>query len=578
MSWPNGCGPASSPASRRSRPPGWPRSPSCWPTTGSCGRSTSARARPRPARPCPGTWPSAWPRPRGAALTDQVGAKRWSTVLEALALSPVHAQVEPASIPASPNEELIAAVTKVSMQVPQIAAKFGIEPKPAPRSRGGRSRPRTGGPKPGAPPPPARAQGPPHPAAPAHRPTPPSGPAHRPPRRRGGGEVAEAACWPRPRRRRWRLRSSRPRCRPSAEAPEAAPELEAVEAPAAERRAARGSEAVPAEAVEAPAAEAPVQPEAERCARGRGRRGACGERSSARSRGGGVRRGRRQRTSPPRRRPVVRRRRTSFGWRRPRPPRGRTRQPDAGRYSGQEVEHLAPARSAPGRPAPGSGPRVPAGQGEGGAHLDGALAVVVGVADVEDVVARRRRARSARGTRDFGAPRAKAGRRRVPAEASQLGGAGVRVLVGAQPPAVERRRAGRRSRETAPTRSGRSGPGSPRRSRRGRRTRRPAGDPAGSATGRCRGPGTGRSTPRRSRPGSRRSRRPRRWGGSRAIGRGHHGGVAGPAPVLPGGVVLVPAGSAGGALAAVQVDGGQVQAADVVGRAERTAEVHRAPR
>ena len=42
----------------------------------------------------------------GAALTDQIGPKRWSTVLEALALSPVHAQVEPVSIPATPNEEL----------------------------------------------------------------------------------------------------------------------------------------------------------------------------------------------------------------------------------------------------------------------------------------------------------------------------------------------------------------------------------------------------------------------------------------------------------------------------------------
>jgi hypothetical protein len=79
-----------------------------------------------------------------AALTDQIGAKRWSTVLEALALSPVHNKVEPASVPASPNEELIAAVTKVSMQVPQIAAKFGIEPKAPPRERGRRSRPRGG--------------------------------------------------------------------------------------------------------------------------------------------------------------------------------------------------------------------------------------------------------------------------------------------------------------------------------------------------------------------------------------------------------------------------------------------------
>ena len=82
------------------------------------------------------TWPSACAAAAGAALTDQIGAKRWSTVLEALALSPVHSKVEPASIPATPNEELVAAVTKVSMQVPQIAAKFGIEPKAPPRNRG----------------------------------------------------------------------------------------------------------------------------------------------------------------------------------------------------------------------------------------------------------------------------------------------------------------------------------------------------------------------------------------------------------------------------------------------------------
>jgi hypothetical protein len=108
----------------------------------------------------------------GGALTDQIGAKRWSTVLEALAPSPVHAQVEPASVPASPTDELLAAVKKVSMQVPQIAARFGIEPTPAPRTRGprsGRSRPRSApgqGPAPASdkvpriPPPPPREETP----------------------------------------------------------------------------------------------------------------------------------------------------------------------------------------------------------------------------------------------------------------------------------------------------------------------------------------------------------------------------------------------------------------------------------
>ena len=185
-----------------------------------------------------------------AALTDQIGSKRWSTVLEALALSPVHAQVEPASVPASPNEELIAAVTRVSMQVPQIAAKFGIEPRPAPRSRGSRSRPRTGGPKPGAPPTPARAKAPRIPPPPpiADTPVGTSAPAAEAPA--AESEVPVAA----------------------AEAPKVVAEV--VEAPAAEGADAletvaeapvAGAEAleVVAEAVEAPAADAPVPPEAE---------------------------------------------------------------------------------------------------------------------------------------------------------------------------------------------------------------------------------------------------------------------------------------------------------------------------
>ncbi len=70
-----------------------------------------------------------------AALNDQVGSKRWAMVLEALALSPVHLQVEPASVPSHPNDELVTAVKRVSMQVPQIAARFGIEPAPPPRGR-----------------------------------------------------------------------------------------------------------------------------------------------------------------------------------------------------------------------------------------------------------------------------------------------------------------------------------------------------------------------------------------------------------------------------------------------------------
>jgi hypothetical protein len=69
----------------------------------------------------------------GAALTADVAQERWAAVLEAVALSPVHRAVVPAGKPAEPNDELLAVVKQVSMQVPDIAASFGVEPAPAPR-------------------------------------------------------------------------------------------------------------------------------------------------------------------------------------------------------------------------------------------------------------------------------------------------------------------------------------------------------------------------------------------------------------------------------------------------------------
>jgi len=77
----------------------------------------------------------------GEALGSDVAQDRWGAVLEAVALSPVHRKVTPAGIPAEPKEELLATVKQVSMQVPEIAALFGVEPAPAPR----RPRPPKGG-------------------------------------------------------------------------------------------------------------------------------------------------------------------------------------------------------------------------------------------------------------------------------------------------------------------------------------------------------------------------------------------------------------------------------------------------
>lgn len=79
----------------------------------------------------------------GEALSSDVAQDRWAAVLEAVSLSPVHRKVTPAGIPSEPKEELLATVKQVSMQVPEIAALFGVEPAPPPR----RARPPKGGAK-----------------------------------------------------------------------------------------------------------------------------------------------------------------------------------------------------------------------------------------------------------------------------------------------------------------------------------------------------------------------------------------------------------------------------------------------
>ena len=68
-----------------------------------------------------------------AALTSDTPSKRWSTVLAAVAFSPVRRTVQPQGIPENPDKELLAEVTKLSERVPHIAALFGVEPTPPPR-------------------------------------------------------------------------------------------------------------------------------------------------------------------------------------------------------------------------------------------------------------------------------------------------------------------------------------------------------------------------------------------------------------------------------------------------------------
>jgi hypothetical protein len=83
-----------------------------------------------------------------ASLTSEVTQDRWATVLDAIAFSPVRAQVVPEGLPASPNDQLLAAVRKLASKVPAIAASFGVT-APAPRKSRGRRTP------PPPPPPPA---------------------------------------------------------------------------------------------------------------------------------------------------------------------------------------------------------------------------------------------------------------------------------------------------------------------------------------------------------------------------------------------------------------------------------------
>ncbi len=75
-----------------------------------------------------------------ASLTSETGQDRWATVLDAVALSPVHLRVVPAGLPAEPGDQLLDVVKRISMSIPTIATAFGIEPKAPPRSRRGRPR------------------------------------------------------------------------------------------------------------------------------------------------------------------------------------------------------------------------------------------------------------------------------------------------------------------------------------------------------------------------------------------------------------------------------------------------------
>jgi len=65
-----------------------------------------------------------------AALTTDATPDRWSALLEAVAFSPIRAQVTPAAAPTAVGDELTATVTRLAPLIPQISTLFGITPAP----------------------------------------------------------------------------------------------------------------------------------------------------------------------------------------------------------------------------------------------------------------------------------------------------------------------------------------------------------------------------------------------------------------------------------------------------------------
>ena len=98
----------------------------------------SSRA-PQPGERLPAELATALSEAAGAAMTAEITAERWATLLDAVAYSAVRKSVVPAGVPAEPGDELMAQVRKHAGRVPAIAALFDVE-APAPSGRGSRGR------------------------------------------------------------------------------------------------------------------------------------------------------------------------------------------------------------------------------------------------------------------------------------------------------------------------------------------------------------------------------------------------------------------------------------------------------
>ncbi|MEC8975887.1 MAG: hypothetical protein VYE75_04105 [Actinomycetota bacterium] len=73
------------------------------------------------------------------ALGGDVSQQRLGIVLEAIAFSPIRPYIALAHLPAEPGAELLEVVQKIADRIPEIALRFGIEPR---NKRKGRKKPR----------------------------------------------------------------------------------------------------------------------------------------------------------------------------------------------------------------------------------------------------------------------------------------------------------------------------------------------------------------------------------------------------------------------------------------------------
>ncbi len=125
---------------------------------GRCVRALRLSSRPPKAgAPLPADMATRLAEATSAALTSDVAQDRWATVLDALAFSPVRLSVVPESLPTVPSDQLLAEVSRLATQIPQIATVFGVEP--ADTAKRPRPRPPRGDRKPKRVPPPPPAGG-----------------------------------------------------------------------------------------------------------------------------------------------------------------------------------------------------------------------------------------------------------------------------------------------------------------------------------------------------------------------------------------------------------------------------------